>query len=167
MITQETINFFWDKGHHCVKLDVITSERKNCGLKVTNIQDTVYALRLKWLCTLFDDKYKHKFKLFLLHNVNNYLSLHSGADTFNMLIHPTTLSHCTPFYRELFYSWAQPLFSNPFINSVEDRTLPIVQSFIAMGIVQIKDVLYEVIPLFFIIRRYHRSGVRDEIKPVN
>lgn len=166
ILNEHICNFFWSSGHHHVKFDVITSDIKEGGLKVTNIQDKVHALRLKWLCKLLNKNYVHKFKQFFIYNLNKYLDLNCGVDTFKMLLYPATLRQLPTFYRELFQSWShlfsstraqpnsydevinEPIFDNPFITSVDGRPLPVKNLFTSSGIVKIRDLLYEVIPGF-------------------
>ncbi|CAC5405809.1 unnamed protein product [Mytilus coruscus] len=162
-LKQLCINFLWSSGSHLLQYRTIIGSKDKGGLNIPDVYLKMLSFRLKFLGRFLNPDckslWKSTFNYFLkrVHNMNLDRSvLYMSLDTKSLLCLP-------PVYKEMLEAWQyikaeisvdlstidiyhQPLFFNSekFLSSKINEW----DCFITAGIVQLKDVTYEVIPGF-------------------
>ena len=153
------VNFIWNNGSHLVKYNTIINEKCNGGLQLPDIVSKIKAFRLKFVIRFLDNDcnvlWKYIFKYFL----SKIYDMKLGDEIVYMSL-PDKAMLCVPnIYREMLKSfnnirehvifqhsieniYDQPLFYNPEI--LHCGKIIIWHDFIKAGIVQLKDICYEV-----------------------
>ncbi|CAG2203431.1 unnamed protein product [Mytilus edulis] len=157
------VSFVWNNGAHLVKYNTIIDQKCNGGLQLPDIESKMYAFRLKFLARFLDKNYKVLWKSTFKYFISKILNMNLSEEILFMSL-PENLKCIPNVYKEMFKGfdllrddiefdlstenvYDQPLFCNP--NVLFDGKTVIWYDFINAGIVQVKDICYEVIEVFF------------------
>ncbi|CAG2199723.1 unnamed protein product [Mytilus edulis] len=156
------VSFVWNNGAHLVKYNTIIDQKCNGGLQLPDIESKMYAFRLKFLARFLDKNYKVLWKSTFKYFISKILNMNLSEEILFISL-PENLKCIPNVYKEMFKGfdllrddiefdlstenvYDQPLFCNP--NVLFDGKTVIWYDFINAGIVQVKDICYEVIEGF-------------------
>ena len=171
------VNFVWNNGAHLVHYNSIIDEKSKGVLHFPDIKSKLMAFRLKFLARFLDEDYHVLWKDIFKYFCSKILHMNLGKEMLFMEIPGKYLSSLPEVYREMLKSldfireqlifnvsieniYDQPLFCNPKI-VINEKSL-LWQDFIKAGIIQLKDLCYEVKPGFLPV-----SAVIEILKSVN
>lgn len=162
-IRKHCVNFLWNNGAHLVKYRTIVGDKKDGGLNFPDIYLKMLAFRLKFLARFLDNDFKAVWKDTMKYFLRKVGNMHLDFECLFMDLYKKDIKDLPIVYQEMLQAWSyiittvdvemtdmnvfrQPLFLN---NNLKLNGKTILWSnFIQAGIIQLKDIAYEVVPGF-------------------
>ena len=165
-IEESIYNFFWNYKRHLVNKDILALPVQHCGFNIQRIKTKTQALRLNTLRKLLsaeDVHWKHFVSHFFRISHMNLGKLSLVLDFNSRQIGRDVLI----FHKELLLAWqqykhlltrthipdnvqsilAEPLIQNELI-SANGELVSVFDDWVTAGVIQVKDICYEVVPGF-------------------
>lgn len=160
-LKQICINFLWDSKSHLIKYDTVIGTKHDGGLNFQDIFLKLLSLRLKFLGRFLSSDCVSFWKSTFAYFLRRVHCMNLTRSVFFLSLDKKSLLCLPQVYREMLDAWQlikndttcsfeigdvyiQPLYYNR-MNNLSGRKW---ECFIQAGIVQIKDICYEVIPGF-------------------
>ncbi|CAG2235175.1 unnamed protein product [Mytilus edulis] len=157
------VNFVWNGGAHLVQYNTIICDKNKGGLQLPDIKSKICAFRLKFLARFLNEDYKVIWKDIFRYFISKVLNMKLAEDIVFMSLKDKYMSCIPVIYKEMLKSFCfirenvsfdytveniynQPLFCNSEI-LICGKTI-LWNDFIEAGIIQLKDICYEVKPGF-------------------
>lgn len=176
---QTIYRFFWSDKHPLVNRDILALPLRRGGFNIARLESKMYALRLNTLRRLLTGE-DANWKYFTAHFLR-VSSMRLGKLTLALEYRLQDIDRDIPaFHKELLIAWSknrphhtrtnipesradtlnEPLFRNNLI-AIDNKPL-FYKDWVASGLVQLKDICYEVIPGFLPVRAIHEILTEHE-----
>ncbi|CAC5423425.1 unnamed protein product [Mytilus coruscus] len=157
------LKFLWQNNSHLVKYKTVVAAKIEGGLNIPEIHLRMQAFRLKFFSKFLDSNCQALWKSTMKYFINKIENMKIAENIAYACFNLNQIKILPKFYQEMIQAYyaikskvdfnihvqhiyENPLFCNPVIN-VKGKAL-LYREFINSGIIKIKDICYEFIPVF-------------------